>query len=150
MLATSFEGVNLAYAVQAGREVRVIVNAESVDDRLSAKMAHDIAKRIEDEMRDRFGRPDEPVRNLLDSSYIRHYAAGLHISEMTVDNSKVTLFVPPGIEVTRDSVEDMVKKSSVKLQFSFDSKGMAVSFIAPDESEGTLSAIKKVLQAISK
>ena len=118
--------------------------------RLAEAVSADDVQRIEDEMRDRFGRPGEPVRNLLDSSYMRHYAAGLHISEMTVDNSKVTLFVPRGIEVTRDSVEDMVKKSSVKLQFSFDSKGMAVSFIAPDESEGTLSAIKKVLQAISK
>jgi ribonuclease Y len=49
-IATSFEGVKQAYAIQAGREVRVIVDAENVDDRLSAKIAHDIAKRIEDEM----------------------------------------------------------------------------------------------------
>jgi len=49
-IATSFEGVSQAYAIQAGREVRVIVNAEQVDDRLSGKMARDIAKRIEDEM----------------------------------------------------------------------------------------------------
>ncbi len=49
-IATSFEGVQTAYAIQAGREVRVIVDAENVDDRLSAKIAHDIAKRIEDEM----------------------------------------------------------------------------------------------------
>jgi len=49
-IAKSFEGVTMAYAIQAGREVRVIVGAEQVDDRLSAKMARDIAKRIEDEM----------------------------------------------------------------------------------------------------
>ncbi len=49
-IATAFEGVKQAYAIQAGREVRVIVDAENVDDRLSAKVAHDIAKRIEDEM----------------------------------------------------------------------------------------------------
>jgi ribonucrease Y len=49
-IARSFEGVQQAYAIQAGREVRVIVAAEAVDDRLSAKMARDIAKRIEDEM----------------------------------------------------------------------------------------------------
>ena len=49
-IATGFEGVSQAYAIQAGREVRVIVNAEQVDDRLSGKMARDIAKRIEDEM----------------------------------------------------------------------------------------------------
>ena len=49
-IATAFEGVNQAYAIQAGREVRVIVNAEQVDDRLSAKIARDIARRVEDEM----------------------------------------------------------------------------------------------------
>jgi len=49
-IATSFEGVSQAYAIQAGREVRVMVDASNVDDRLSAKMAHDIAKRVEDEM----------------------------------------------------------------------------------------------------
>jgi ribonuclease Y len=49
-VALSFEGVKQAYAIQAGREVRVIVDAEAVDDRLSVKIARDIARRIEDEM----------------------------------------------------------------------------------------------------
>ena len=49
-LATSFEGVRQAYAIQAGREVRVIVDAKLVDDRTSAKVASDIAKKIETEM----------------------------------------------------------------------------------------------------
>jgi len=49
-IATSFEGVRQAYAIQAGREVRVIVDADNVDDRLSGKVARDIARRIEDEM----------------------------------------------------------------------------------------------------
>ena len=49
-IANSFEGVKQSYAIQAGREVRVIVDAESVDDRLSVKIARDIAKRVEDEM----------------------------------------------------------------------------------------------------
>jgi ribonucrease Y len=49
-IATAFEGVKSAYAIQAGREVRVIVDPENVDDRLTQKIAHDIAKRIEDEM----------------------------------------------------------------------------------------------------
>lgn len=49
-IANSFEGVKQSYAIQAGREVRVIVDAESVDDRLSMKIARDIAKRVEDEM----------------------------------------------------------------------------------------------------
>jgi ribonuclease Y len=49
-LALTFEGVRQAYAIQAGREVRVIVDAKLVDDKLSAKIARDIAKRIESEM----------------------------------------------------------------------------------------------------
>ncbi|MFP4214730.1 MAG: ribonuclease Y [Phycisphaerae bacterium] len=49
-IATGFDGVRQSYAIQAGREVRVIVDAEDVDDRLSAKIARDIARRIEDEM----------------------------------------------------------------------------------------------------
>jgi ribonuclease Y len=49
-IATSFDGVDQAYAIQAGREVRVIVDAENVDDRLSGKIARDVARRIEDEM----------------------------------------------------------------------------------------------------
>ena len=49
-LATGFEGVRQAYAIQAGREVRVIVDAKIVDDRVSAKLCRDIAKKIEDEM----------------------------------------------------------------------------------------------------
>ncbi len=49
-IAGTFEGVKQAYAIQAGREVRVMVDAENVDDRLAAKIARDIAKRIEEEM----------------------------------------------------------------------------------------------------
>jgi ribonucrease Y len=49
-LATGFEGVRQAYAIQAGREVRVIVDARLIDDRSSAKVARDIAKKIETEM----------------------------------------------------------------------------------------------------
>ena len=49
-IASGFEGVQQAYAIQAGREVRVMVDAENVDDRLSAKIARDIAKRVEEEM----------------------------------------------------------------------------------------------------
>jgi len=49
-IATGFEGVEQAYAIQAGREVRVIVDAAAIDDRLSAKIARDIARRIEEQM----------------------------------------------------------------------------------------------------
>ncbi|MCD6303679.1 MAG: ribonuclease Y [Planctomycetes bacterium] len=49
-IASDFEGVKQAYAIQAGREVRVIVDAENVDDKVSGKIARDVARRIEDEM----------------------------------------------------------------------------------------------------
>ena len=49
-IANSFEGVENCYAIQAGREVRVIVDAENINDESSVKIARDIAKKIEDEM----------------------------------------------------------------------------------------------------
>jgi len=49
-VAGSFSGVEQAYAVQAGREVRVIVNADKVTDKEAAKICHDIAKEIEAEL----------------------------------------------------------------------------------------------------
>jgi ribonuclease Y len=49
-MALGFEGVRQAFAIQAGREVRVIVDAKLIDDRVSAKIARDIAKKIETEM----------------------------------------------------------------------------------------------------
>jgi ribonuclease Y len=49
-IATGFKGVENAYAIQAGREIRVIVNAEKVDDGSAMKVARDIAKKVEDEM----------------------------------------------------------------------------------------------------
>jgi ribonucrease Y len=49
-IATGFTGVESAYAIQAGREIRVIVNAEKVDDEAAVKVARDIANKIEAEM----------------------------------------------------------------------------------------------------
>ena len=49
-LSESFEGVQEAYAIQAGREVRVIVRPEKIDDLSSARLARDIAKKIEESM----------------------------------------------------------------------------------------------------
>lgn len=49
-IATSYEGIKQSFAVQAGREVRVIVQPEKFDDVASAKLSRDIAKRIEDEL----------------------------------------------------------------------------------------------------
>ena len=49
-VASSFDGVANAYAIQAGREVRVIVMSDRVDDKGAAKMARDIAREIEQEL----------------------------------------------------------------------------------------------------
>lgn len=49
-IADSFEGVEKSFAIQAGREVRIIVKPENVDDDKMVLMARDVAKRIEDEM----------------------------------------------------------------------------------------------------
>jgi ribonuclease Y len=49
-IANDFPGVKQSYAVQAGREIRVIVDANRIDDQMAAKTAYDIAKRIEEEM----------------------------------------------------------------------------------------------------
>lgn len=49
-IATQHEGVKQAYAIQAGREIRVIVDATRRDDGSSAKLARDIAKQIEEDM----------------------------------------------------------------------------------------------------
>jgi ribonuclease Y len=49
-LADSFKGVSKAYAIQAGREVRVIVEHSIVDDLVSSVMAGDIASKIEEEL----------------------------------------------------------------------------------------------------
>lgn len=49
-LAQGFEGVAKTFAIQAGREVRVIVEPEKIDDTYADNMANEIAKRIETEM----------------------------------------------------------------------------------------------------
>jgi len=49
-MANSYKGVVHAYAIQAGREVRIIVKPEDIDDLASTKLARDIAKNIEETM----------------------------------------------------------------------------------------------------
>lgn len=49
-IVNSYEGIKQSFAVQAGREVRVIVESERFDDLGSQKLARDVAKRIEGEM----------------------------------------------------------------------------------------------------
>ena len=49
-IAESFDGVDSCFAIQAGREVRVMVKPERVDDTASIALAHDIVKKIESEL----------------------------------------------------------------------------------------------------
>ena len=49
-VATSFEGIDKAYAISAGREVRVIVRPKAIDDLSAIKLARDIATKIESTM----------------------------------------------------------------------------------------------------
>lgn len=49
-IANSFHGVDKSFAIQAGREVRVLVKPEQVNDEAALKIARDIAKKIEAEM----------------------------------------------------------------------------------------------------
>ena len=49
-VANSFEGIEKSYAISAGREVRVIVRPEKIDDLSGIKLARDIANKIESTM----------------------------------------------------------------------------------------------------
>ena len=49
-IANSFKGVNQSYALQAGREVRIFVKPEDIDDLASVQLARDISKKIEETM----------------------------------------------------------------------------------------------------
>ncbi len=49
-IANSFKGVQQSYAIQAGREVRIIVQPEEIDDLASTRLARDIAKKVEETM----------------------------------------------------------------------------------------------------
>jgi ribonuclease Y len=49
-VAKGFRGVSMAYAIQAGREVRILVEPEDVDDKQAQVLARDIAKKVEQEL----------------------------------------------------------------------------------------------------
>ncbi|MFA6470673.1 MAG: transcription-repair coupling factor, partial [Candidatus Latescibacterota bacterium] len=104
-------------------------------------------KAISEELIDRFGRSPVQVLNLLDLTYIRHFAAKGGITEISAQDHEVVMGIPETIEVTRASVEEMVRKSPVRLNFSFQG-GMKVSFRPPEDDHSSLGEIKKVLQAI--
>jgi len=49
-IADSFEGVEKSYAIQAGREIRIMVKPDKIDDISSVRLARDIVKKIENEL----------------------------------------------------------------------------------------------------
>jgi ribonuclease Y len=49
-VAREFRGVSMAYAIQAGREVRILVEPEYIDDNQAQVLAHDIAKKVEQDL----------------------------------------------------------------------------------------------------
>ncbi|MDZ7798951.1 MAG: ribonuclease Y [Patescibacteria group bacterium] len=69
-VAKSFEGVEKSYAVQAGREIRVFVMPNEVDDYKATKMAAEIAKKVEDELR----YPGEIKVNVIREKRVIEYA----------------------------------------------------------------------------
>ncbi len=69
-IATSFGGVEKAYAIQAGREVRVFVTPEEIDDLKAYNVARDIAKKIEAELR----YPGEIKVNVIREMRVTEYA----------------------------------------------------------------------------
>ncbi|MFA6098937.1 MAG: ribonuclease Y [Patescibacteria group bacterium] len=69
-LAKSFDGVEKTYAIQAGREVRVFVMPEKIDDLQAVKLARDIANKIEEELK----YPGEIKVNVIRETRITEYA----------------------------------------------------------------------------
>ncbi|MFA5358712.1 MAG: ribonuclease Y [Patescibacteria group bacterium] len=69
-IATSFAGVEKTYAIQAGREIRVFINADEINDLQATKLARDIANRIENELK----YPGEIKVNIIREMRVIEYA----------------------------------------------------------------------------
>ncbi len=69
-IATSFDGIEKAYAIQAGREVRVFVKPDTIDDLKAHNLARDIAKKIETELK----YPGEIKINVIRETRVTEYA----------------------------------------------------------------------------
>ena len=69
-ISTSFDGVERAYAIQAGREVRVMVKPDVINDERMPYIAHEIAKKIESEME----YPGQIKVNIIRESRVVDYA----------------------------------------------------------------------------
>jgi len=69
-IANSFPGVEKTYAIQAGREIRVFVTPEEIDDLKAHNLARDIAKKIEEELK----YPGEIKVNVIREMRVTEYA----------------------------------------------------------------------------
>jgi ribonuclease Y len=69
-VATSFTGIKNAFAIQAGREIRVFVKPEEIDDLAAHKLAKDIARKIQEELK----YPGEIKVNVIRELRITEYA----------------------------------------------------------------------------
>jgi len=69
-IATSFPGVEKAWALQAGREIRVFVKPEEINDLTAKKLAKDIANQIQEELR----YPGEIKVNVIRETRVVEYA----------------------------------------------------------------------------
>ena len=69
-ICTSYEGVEKSFAIQAGREVRIMIQPEKINDEQMVLVAREIAKRIEDEM----DYPGQVKVNLIRESRVVEYA----------------------------------------------------------------------------
>lgn len=69
-LANSFQGVEKSYAIQAGREIRVFVKPEEIDDLKAHKLARDVANKIEEELK----YPAEIKVNVIRETRVTEYA----------------------------------------------------------------------------
>jgi ribonuclease Y len=49
-IALAFPGVERCYAIQAGREIRILVRPEEMDDMASSRLARDVVKKIEEQL----------------------------------------------------------------------------------------------------
>ena len=69
-VATTFAGVDKAYAIQAGREIRVFVVPNEIDDLGAIKLAKEIAKKVEEELK----YPGEIKVNVIRETRVTEYA----------------------------------------------------------------------------
>lgn len=69
-IATSFDGIEKAYAIQAGREVRIFVRPDEISDLESHNLARDIAKKVENELK----YPGEIKINVIREKRVIEYA----------------------------------------------------------------------------